>query len=212
VLMLLTLRGNPQYRKVRDIVQSGEIGEPVQIYQKMSVELKREKRPPWFLDRRRAGGPILDLAIHGIDQFEWVSGRKLTEVTAEEGNLSHPEMPHLVDSGAMFFRMENGGTALMEQNRLMPDGTGSDYRLRVVGTKGQVDMRMGGYFWVETHAGRRDVAPADLGPAVSVVENWLDAMERGGENLVSDEASFRANEISCLAVMSAARRCAMTLP
>lgn len=212
VLLLLTLRGDPQYRKVREIVRSGRIGEPVQMYQKMSVMLKAESRPPWFLDRRRAGGPILDLAIHGVDQFEWVSGVRLSEVTSHEANISHPEMKYLTDSGVMFFRLENGGTALMEQNRLMPPGTGSDYRLRVVGTGGQVDLRMGKYLWVETKAGREDFDVNALDDAVSVVENWLDAMENGEEPLVTDEVGYRANEICCLAVQSANTQKTVKLP
>ena len=204
VLVLLTLRGHPQYRKVREIVQSGEIGEPAQLHQKMSVELKPHERPPWFLDRRRSGGPILDLAVHGVDQFEWVSGRRIVEVTASEANLSHPEMEHLTDSGAMFFRLDNGGTAFIEHNRLNPPGAGMDYRLSVIGTKGQVNLRMGQTIWIETEAGRREIAPDELGPAVSVVEDWLDALNTRGEMLVPDEAGLRSNEICCLAVQAAA--------
>ena len=212
VLMLLTLRGDPFYRKVREIVLSGEIGEPVQIYGKMSVQLKADKRPPWFLDRRRAGGPILDLASHGIDQFEWATGRKLVEVTAHEANLSRPDMPHLTDSGAMFFRLDNRGTAFIEQNRLMPEGQGSDYRMRVVGTEGQVDMRMGKCLWQQTETGRTDFDINDLGPSLSVVESWLDAMDKGSENLVPDEASFRVNEICCVAIEAAKQNTALALP
>jgi len=212
VLMLLTLRGDPLYRKVRDIVLSGEIGESVQIYGKMSVELKEEKRPPWFLDRRRAGGPILDLSIHGIDQFEWATGRKLVEAAAVEGNLSRRDMSNLTDCGAVLFRLDNGGTAFMEHNRLMPKGRGSDYRMRVVGTKGQVDMRMGHYLWRQTEAGRTDFDIKELGPALSVVESWLDALEKGAENLGPDEASFRVNEICCLAIQAAAQKTSVKLP
>jgi len=212
VLMLLTLRGHPAYRKVREIVRSGEIGEPVQVYQKMSVELRWGKRPPWFFDRRRSGGPILDLAIHGVDQFEWVTGLRLMDVTAQESNRSRPEERYLTDSGAMFFRLENGGTAFIEHNRLLPEGQGSDYRLRVVGTRGQVDIRTKHYLWVQTAAGRRDLDLATLGPAVSVVEDWLDALASGAEPLVPDEASFRANEICCLAVRAAEQGITLRLP
>ena len=38
------------------------------------MQLKREERPPWFLDCRRSGGLFLDLLIHGIDQVEWGAG------------------------------------------------------------------------------------------------------------------------------------------
>ncbi len=203
ILMLFSLRGDPQCIKLHEIVHSGLIGDPVQIYGKMSVEMKAEKRPPWFLDSRRSGGPILDLSIHMVDLVEWVSGRSLVDVTSQEANVSRPEMEHLIDSGSMFFRLDNGGTAFVEHNRLMPAGRGSDYRLHVVGTKGQLDMRIGKYLWVQTESGIEDIALSSLGKPVSVVENWLDAKEKDVEPLVPDRAAFRANEICCIAVSAA---------
>lgn len=206
VLLLLTLRGHPEYRKAREIVLSGEVGEPLQIYGKMSVELKWGQRPLWFFDRRRSGGPILDLAIHMVDQFEWVTGRRLVEVFALERDSGRCDAPHLVDCGAALFRLDNGGTALLEFNRLMPGGTGSDYRLCVVGTRGQIDLRMGAWLRVLTAGGWRSFDAALLGPPESVVENWLDALENRVAALVPENASFRANEICCLAALSAAER------
>lgn len=203
VLMLLTLRGNPWYRKLRDLVRGGRIGQPMQIYGKMSVELKRANRPAWFLDRVRAGGPIHDLAIHTIDQLEWVTGLRLTEVTAYEANISEPGDTLLLDSGAMFFRMQNGGTAVVEQNRVMPPGTGSDYRLYVVGTKGQANLRFGRSLTIWTEAGEQQYSAADLGPAESVVADWLTTITTDRPPVVPDEASYRCSRIACLAKLSA---------
>jgi len=203
VLMLLTLRGSPWYRKVKEIVEAGTIGRPMQIYGKMSVELKREQRPEWFLDKRRAGGPILDLAIHTIDQVEWVTGLRLTEVVAYEGNISEPWREELIDSGAMLFRLSNGGTAMIEQNRVMPPGTGTDYRLDVVGTKGQVNLRLGEGIAVLTEEGERVLSADQLGASISVVADWLETLEGGREALVPDEASFRVSRVACLAKIAA---------
>lgn len=200
VLMLLTLRGDPWYRKARELVAAGAIGLPMQVYGKMSVELKREQRPPWFLDKRRAGGPILDLAIHTIDQVEWVTGLRLTDVTAQEANLSDLSREELIDCGAMFYRLSNGGTAMVEQNRVLPPGTGSDYRLDVVGTLGQVNLRYGKSVTLLTAAGEQRWLEGDLAPSRSVVADWLASLAGGSaEPLVPDAASFRANVIACLA-------------
>ncbi|MCC7353606.1 MAG: Gfo/Idh/MocA family oxidoreductase, partial [Anaerolineae bacterium] len=176
VLMLLTMRGSPWYRKTREIVLSGAIGAPVQVYGKMQVPLKPSERPPWFLDKYRAGGPILDLALHTFDQVEWVTGLNLTAVTAYEANLSHPEMKNLIDSGAELFRLENGGTAFVEQNRV---GFDYDYRLYVVGTNGQVNLLNNRSIRVQTQEGWREYGKADLGPTVSVVEDWLKSFNGG---------------------------------
>lgn len=202
-LMLLTLRGNAQYRKVKEIVEGGEIGVPVQCYAKMSVKLKKEERPPWFLDKNRSGGPILDLAIHSLDVIEWIIGLKFIEVTAYESNLSHPEMLNLIDSGAEFFKMENGGTALVEQNRFLPDGwdSWSDYRLNIVGTKGQVNLRFGKSVWIQTQRNKiKEFKSSELTDNVSVVADWLESLENTSyEPIVPDAASIRANKVACLA-------------
>lgn len=204
LLMLLTLRGNPWYRRLREAVQSGVIGEPALVYGRMSVELMREKRPAWFLDRHRSGGPILDLAIHAIDQAEWVAGRWLTSVAASEANLSDPAREELFDSGSMHFRLDNGGACLIEHDRLMPPGSGSDYRLSVVGTTGRAELRLGQEVVVVTAAGEQHFDGAELGPTESVVSNWLDSLECGVEPLVPDWASYRANRIACIARQAAA--------
>lgn len=208
VLMLLTLRGSPWYRKVKELIQSGAIGEPVHLYGKMSVPLKPEQRPPWFLDKVRAGGPILDLAIHTIDQLEWVSGRKLTSVTAHEDNISHPEMTQLIDSGAALFQMDNGATAVVAQDRVSLE---YDYRLSVVGTQGQIDLLNNRVVRVQTAQGWQELGPDDLGSPQSVVEDWL-ASFQGGQALIPDEISFRVSKIACLAKEAAETGKKMMLP
>jgi len=77
VLNLLTLRGQPRWMALRDVVRSGRIGAPAFVHVRMAVRLKREQRPPWFLDYRRSGGLFLDLLIHGLDQVEWLTGRRI---------------------------------------------------------------------------------------------------------------------------------------
>jgi predicted dehydrogenase len=208
VLMLLSLRGDPWYRAMRDVVQSGAIGETVQVRGHMCVPLNPGERPPWFLDATRSGGPILDLAIHTFDQVEWVTGRRMTWVSAHEGNVSHPELDTLIDSGTELFGLDNGGTAVVEQNRV---GLEYDYRLNVVGTAGQVNLLHKRGLRIQTKRGWREVGPADLQEPVSVVEDWLQSLD-GGEALIPDAASFRASRIACLAKQAAVTGTRVTLP
>ena len=204
-LMLLTLRGHAHYRKLRELVASGAIGEPVQCQAKMSVELKPHARPPWFLDQRLSGGPILDLAIHSIDAVEWITGLRLASVTSYQANISRPQMTQLVDSGACLFRLENGGTAFIQFNRVLPAGCGNDYRLDVVGTEGQIEFRLGRYLRLQKKGNAIEDFPlAKLSPNQSVVADWLKSLDdRDHSPLVPDAASFRANRIACLAQNSA---------
>lgn len=204
LLHLLTLRGHPLWVATRDKVQEGVIGTPVFVHVRMAVQLNRAKRPPWFLDVRRSGGIFLDLLIHGIDQVEWLTGARITAVTANHGNLGNPTDIYLQDHGAVYCELDNGGSAVVEGQRLLPDTKGSDYRALVVGTKGYIDMSMGSALNVLriTNAAGADVPLVHLPPPISIVSDWL----RGGEQ-VPQEASLRANRLSLLATESAAERC-----
>jgi len=198
LLMLLTLRGNSLWAGMREQVQCGTIGAPAFCHVRMAVRLKREQRPPWFLDVRRSGGIFLDLLIHGIDQVEWATGTRITAMTATTGNLGAPAEGHLRDHAAVFCELDNGGSALIEGQRMLPDTKGSDYRMHVAGTKGYADLSMAANALTVTSPDEADALVADLPEAQSVVADWL-----SGGQLVGQDPSLRANRLSVLATESA---------
>jgi predicted dehydrogenase len=208
VLMILPFRGNPWYVGARNLVRSGEIGEPVQVYGKMQVPLKANERPPWFLDIRRSGGPILDLAIHTFDMVEWVTGLKITSVYAREANISHPEMQHLIDSGTEFFTLNNGGVAVVEQNRV---GFDYDYRLYIVGTHGQINLHYRRDLRIQTADGWREQKLEDLPAQISIVENWLNSVD-GGKSLLPDSDTFRISRLTALTKRAAETKKPIAIP
>jgi predicted dehydrogenase len=197
LLNLLTLRGQPLWRRFREAVAAGEVGTPAFCHVRMAVQLKRAQRPPWFLDVRRSGGLFLDLLIHGIDQVEWCTGRRIAAVTATTGNLGYPGDADLRDHAAVFCELEGGGSAVVEGQRMLPDTKGSDYRMTLAGTEGVIDLVMGGEVALTSRAGAGRVL-ADLPGAQSVVADWL-----GGGDLTPQAASLRANRLAILATLSA---------
>lgn len=198
LLMLLTLRGNSLWAGLREQVQSGAIGTPAFCHVRMAVRLKRAERPPWFLDVRRSGGIFLDLLIHGLDQVEWVTGAQITAVTATTGNLGDPTEEHLRDHATVFCELDNGGTALVEGQRMLPDTKGSDYRMLVAGTEGYADLSMAANSLTVTSPTAADASITELPEAQSVVADWL----AGGE-LVGQAASLRANRLALWATLAA---------
>ncbi len=199
LLMLLTLRGNPVWAGMRDKVAAGAVGKPAFCHVRMAVRLKRAERPPWFLDVDQAGGLFLDLLIHGIDQVEWVTGAKITALTAVMGNLSDPSDEKLRDHASVFCELDSGASAIIEGQRMLPDTKGSDYRMHVAGTEGYADLSLVESRLAVTNASGADQEIDDLPAAQSVVADWLS----GGE-LVGQAASLRANYLSALANKSAA--------
>lgn len=200
LLMLLTLRGHPLYAAMRQRVQAGAIGTPAFCHVRLAVRLKRAERPPWFLDVRRSGGMFLDLLIHGIDQVEWVTGARITAIAARTGNLGEPSDEHLLDHAAMFCELDNGGSAVIEGQRMLPDTKGSDYRMFAAGTAGYADLSLFDNSLTITNPDGAEVAVTTSPEAQSVVADWL----AGGE-LVGQAASLRANRLAILATRAAAK-------
>jgi predicted dehydrogenase len=198
LLNLLTLRGVPHWRGLKKLVKDGTIGEPAFMHVRMAVQLKPDKRPPWFLDYRFAGGPILDLLIHGLDQVEWVTGSAVRSAAAVMGNLSNPEDKHLLDHAAVFCKLEYGGSAVVEGQRMLPGTKGSDYRVHVTGTGGYADLDHSAKKVTYTNAVAANAAYVPLPDTVSVASDWL----KGGD-LIPQEVSLRANRLALMATEAA---------
>jgi len=198
LLMLLTLRGNSIWAGMRNVVNSGKIGIPAFTHIRMAVRLKREQRPPWFLDVRRSGGLFLDLLIHGLDQVEWLTGRRIVAMTANTGNLGYVDEEHLSDHAAVYCELDDGSSAIVEGQRMLPDTKGSDYRVTVAGTKGYADLLAADNRLIVTSPETADQDMENLPEQVSVVKDWI-----GGGQLVPQAASLRANRLAILATMSA---------
>jgi predicted dehydrogenase len=198
LLNLLTLRGNPPWLALREQAASDAIGSPAFVHIRMAVQLKRANRPPWFLDCRRSGGMFLDLLIHGLDQVEWLTGTRITAVAANTGNLSDPADPHLRDHAAVYCELDNGGSAVVDGQRLLPATQGSDYRALAAGSAGYLEMRANPPALTLTNAAGAGQTIENLPAARSIVQDWL---EHG--RMVPQEASLRANRLALLATRAA---------
>jgi myo-inositol 2-dehydrogenase/D-chiro-inositol 1-dehydrogenase len=207
LLMLLTLRGQPLYSRLRDVVREGRLGVPAFTHVRMAVQLKRAQRPPWFLDVRRSGGLFLDLLIHGLDQVEWLTGRRIAALTANTGNLGEPADPQLRDHAAVYCELDDGSAALVEGQRMLPGTKGSDYRVTVAGSCGLADLVLAPPSLTVTSPAGAEVAEKDLPSTVSVVADWL-----AGGSLVGQEASLRANRLALLATVVAQERRRLRVP
>jgi predicted dehydrogenase len=207
LLMLLTVRGTPVYMGMQQAVASGRIGEPVFTHVRMAVRLKREERPPWFLDSQRSGGLFLDLLIHGLDALEWITGHSVVSLVAQTGNLDNPEDPEIRDHASVYCRMDDGSTAIVEGQRMLPDSMGSDYRVHVAGTQGFADLDLVAGTLRVTDPGGADAPVETLPEPISVVADWLD-----GGIVVPQSASLRANRLALLATASSEDTCPREVP
>ncbi len=198
LLMLLGRRADPAYQGMRKLVESGRIGEPTFVHIRMAVQLKPDKRPPWFLDAKRSGGIILDLLIHGIDQVEWQTGKRIEAITATMGNLGNPDQKYITDYASVFCELEGGGNAVVEGQRMLPDTRHNDYRMTIAGTRGYADLMADRQLSLTvTDRKAAGTKIENLPDRFSIVEDWLD----GGE-YIGTWASLRANRLAVLATLA----------
>jgi len=134
-------RSRACFRAARDAAQAGVIGEPILATAQKSY--RYGSRPAWYADRARYGGTILWIASHGIDAVRFVTGKRLVRATGQQGNMSKPDMGSFEDHTVSLFDLENGGKAVVHADFLRPAKAPShgDDRIRVVGTKGQLEVR-----------------------------------------------------------------------
>ena len=208
---LFTLRGTPGYAKLREVVQSGAIGDVVQSYGLRSALEKRETRAPWFFDERLSGGPIPDLLIHDIDALRWITGLEYEHVLARESNFARPDDPYYRNAGQLFFLQEQNATAIMEHHRLVsPAFAGMDCRMKIVGTDGQVEITAKGevYLYNSDHAGQVMELPATQ----NTFADFAIKACSGQEPLVDTASALQSMQVALTAKTAAEANALVAIP
>lgn len=128
-------RFDHNFRRIREIVQSGEIGEPhiVKI-------TSRDPSPPSESYIRSSGGIFIDMMIHDFDMARYVSGCEAEEVFACGSVLVDPVFERCgdVDTAVVTVRFKNGAIAVIDNSRQAVYGY--DQRVEVFGAGGSVSV------------------------------------------------------------------------
>jgi predicted dehydrogenase len=126
-----------------DLVQSGAIGEVVQTVGLGPHRENRALRDPWFYDKAKYGGILVDIASHQIDQFLVFAGAHDVDVTlARAANVAHPDDAGFEDFGEIALA-SGSASGYIRVDWFTPDGlpTWGDGRLFVYGTRGTIELR-----------------------------------------------------------------------
>lgn len=128
------------YWSMRRLIQSGKIGEVVQVYVQKSYPLSVHTRPQ---DEVTDGGLIRWVGIHAIRFLEHITGVQVKTVHVCQthlGNIRENEGLFTASSWAM--TLENGGVASACVNYLNPKGFGQwgNETVRVFGTEGMIEV------------------------------------------------------------------------
>ena len=172
---------------VKNIVQSGKIGEVVQVYAQKSYPSNFEKRP---CDEETDGGLIRWVGIHAVRFVEHITGIFVKDVRAVETHLGSDT--GIFTAASLAMSLENGGVASIAMNYLNPKGFPGwgNESVRVFGTRGMVELTEGGkhtHLYTDHDEGELDLTGSDC-------RDYFDLLMRhfryGEELPLSREAEF----------------------
>src|SRR5207237_3337779 len=195
--MLLPMRFAPHYVAMKQVVDSGEIGEVGEIDAQKSYQL--DSRPEWQKHARTYGSTILWIGIHMIDLMGFTSGRTFTQAASFQGHVAFPELGDLQNATATVFRLDNGGTGTLHMDYFRPasaKGHGDD-RLRLAGTKGVVEYQEETGVTVLSAGGTRTLTSLPRGGGV--FEDFLQATYLGAKPALTWQDVVRSNQITMAA-------------
>lgn len=126
-------RFDPHFRRVRDAVASGEVGDPHLIHL-----ISRDPSPPPIEYVRRSGGLFVDMTIHDFDMARFLIGSEVSEVFAAAAVRIDPAIGEAgdVDTAVITLLFENGVIGTIDNSRQAVYGY--DQRVEVFGSRGSI--------------------------------------------------------------------------
>jgi len=124
-------RFDPSFKRVRDLVATGELGAP-HILRITS----RDPAPPPITYIKVSGGIFLDMAIHDFDMARYLMGSEVEEIYAAGAVLVDPEIGKAgdVDTAVTTLYFANGALGVIDNSRKAVYGY--DQRVEVFGSAG----------------------------------------------------------------------------
>ena len=185
--------------RVRDIVASGALGELRSVLFERTAPLRQ--RGAWRNDARQ-GGVLFDVAVHLLDQVEWLSGLRMTEVSA----YSHPDRAQGVpdDTIAVLGMLAERCHVVVRASREIPYAAND---LRIQGTKGMLTtsaVRWVDEHWlrVTTEAGTSEERFAPTATYRREIDAFATEVRGGRGTLASGEDGVRVIELASAAIES----------
>lgn len=129
------MRFHAYHQKMKEIVQSGQIGEIVSARAQLTCWYP-EMENCWRQDiKLSGGGAMMDMGVHCVDLIRYITG---LEAKAAAGFCGNQIFNYSVeDAGGVLMQMENGAVAYVDANFNIPDAA-AKCKIEFYGTKGSI--------------------------------------------------------------------------
>ena len=149
IMLAYLLRYLPAYRKVKEAVDAGAVGELVSGFYSIRFPVAaitdnpNTKEQGWYTDPiRNGGGGFIDHGVHFTDFFRWFFGSEPASVVATIGSLTYKSLG-VEDYGIATYTLENGAIVTVESTWHAADYFGplsSPDHASLSGTKGEIEL------------------------------------------------------------------------
>lgn len=128
-------RFDPNFQKVKEMVEEGKIGEP-----HILKITSRDPSPPPAEYSAVSGGMFIDMSIHDFDMARYIVGSEVVEVYTKAAVLVDQELGKMgdVDTAIITLTFANDAIGVIDNSRKAVYGY--DQRLEVFGSKGMVNV------------------------------------------------------------------------
>lgn len=199
-----TLRYEPSVYTAKKLLEQGAVGTIRMINCQKSYKLGI--RPPFFSNREECGGMIPWVAIHGIDAIQYLCKNKFRSVFAAHSNQYNEGNGDLETTAICMFELEDGVIAHVNADYYRPETapTHGDDRIRIVGTKGVLEVRDKQVLLIdESHDG---TVPMELIPQEeipTIFKDFLSSLSGEESGLLDAGQSLYSTKLALLARDSA---------
>lgn len=217
--IMFNQRTNPLYRRAREIVSSGALGQPKRLvwiitnwYRTQAYYDSGSWRATW---NGEGGGVLLNQAPHNLDLWQWIFGMpKRVRAFCAKGKYHNIDVE---DDVTIYGEYENGATAVFITSTGEAPGTN---RLEITGDLGKIVLEDGKLKWWRLETPEREfcftekngfVCPASTYEEYAeksfeghpiVLENFAEAILDGAELIADGREGLNSLSISNAAYLS----------
>lgn len=203
---LLPMRFSGPYLALKQLADTGEIGEVINITSQKSY--KAGNREAWMRKMETYGGTIPWIGIHMIDLMRFCSKREMVEAFSYKSQIGAPAgIGEMENTTGTIFRLDNGGVATLHMDYCRPEisPTHGDDRLRLAGTKGVIEyMEATGVTIISEK--RKPEVIRELPKEKSVFIDFLEHVYNGKPTELPFHDIYRANLITIAAQEAAVQK------
>lgn len=141
--LLLSVRFMPEVYTAKQLISSGKLGELLSIEIFNPHKLSADSRPDWHFEHDKGGGIIIDLMIHSVDLYRWLSNSEISDYSGLLKKSMLPEKSSFYDMANFSVQSKNGisGYLRVDWHMTTTHWSWGDLRIFCTGTKGSIEIR-----------------------------------------------------------------------